>query len=138
VADPTPERSRPGVVEGALEMLAASWSYLRARGELASIEGREAGLHWLKALGLLVGGLVLLSFGWLFLCLASVFLIAKAIGGDTAWIWVTFGAAVLHFGVGWALFLKVRSLAERPLFPATLDEFRKDQAWMDAKSAKRN
>jgi uncharacterized membrane protein YqjE len=126
------------LVEGALEMLAAGWSYIRARGELASIEGREAGLHWLKALALLVGAFVLLPFGWLFLCLASVFLIAEAIGTDSAWIWVTFGAAILHFGAAYALFLKVRSFAKLPLFPATLDEFRKDQAWLDAKTAKRN
>jgi uncharacterized membrane protein YqjE len=126
------------LVEGALELLAAGWSYLRARGELAGIEGREAGMHWLVALGLLVGGLVLVSFGWLFLCLATVFLIAAAIGTDTAWIWITFGAAFVHVAAAGALFWKVWDLVKRPFFPATLEEFRKDQAWLNAKSAKGN
>ena len=126
------------MVQGALEMLAASWGYIRARGELAGLEGKEAGLHLLKALGLLIGGLMLLCFGWLFFCLAAVFLIAKAIGTESAWIWVTFAAALLHFLGGWLLLQKVRSLAGQPLFPATLDEFRKDQAWLDAKTGKQS
>ncbi|MEQ1861025.1 MAG: phage holin family protein [Chthoniobacteraceae bacterium] len=135
--DAEPSRNA-GFFAHALEMLAAGWLYLRARFELAGIEGREAGMHWLKALGLLLGGLVVLVFGYVFLWLALVFAIATACGGGVAWIWVTLGAALLHFAAGVLLLLKVRSLAREPLFPTTLEEFKKDQAWLDAKTAKPN
>jgi uncharacterized membrane protein YqjE len=111
-------------------LLGAKLAYLRARAELAGIEGREAAVHYGIALGLAVGGLVLLVFGYFFLVLAAVFAIAWAFGGGNAWLWVLLGAAVLHIlGAGGLLFA-VRMKITRPVFTATLDEFRKDQAWL--------
>ncbi len=129
---------RTNVFDRALELLAAAWSYLRTRLELAQIEGREAAGQYLKALGLLLGGIVVLVFGYFFFCLALVFAVATALGGGAAWIWVTLGAAVVHFAGGALLLVKVRSLAQAPIFPATLDEFKKDQAWLETKTAKHN
>lgn len=136
--DQSPEAGRAGVFDHALELLAAAWSYLRARFELASLEGREAGTNWLKALGLLLGGVVVVVFGYFFFCFAAVFAIAMACGGGAAWIWVTLVAALIHFGGGALLLLKVRALVKQPLLPATLEEFKKDQAWLDAKTGKRS
>jgi uncharacterized membrane protein YqjE len=129
---------RTNVFASALELLAAAWSYLRTRLELAQIEGREAAGQYLKALGLLLGGVVVLVFGYFFFCLALVFAIATALGGGAAWIWVTLGAAAVHFAGGALLLVKVRALAQAPIFPATLDEFKKDQAWLETKTAKHN
>jgi uncharacterized membrane protein YqjE len=137
VPDAEPSRNA-GFFAHAIELLAAGWLYFRARFELAGIEGREAGLHWLKALGLLLGGIVVLVFGYFFLWLALIFAIATACGGGAAWIWVTLGAALLHFAGGAVLLLMVRALVSEPLFPATIEEFKKDQAWLDAKTAKPN
>lgn len=136
--DHSPEAGRSGVFDHALELLAAAWSYLRARFELASIEGREAGANWLNALGLLLGGVVVLVFGYFFFWFAIVFAIAMAFGGGSAWIWVTLVAALIHFGGGALLLLKVRALVKQPLLPTTLEEFKKDQSWLDAKTAKRS
>ena len=77
-------------------LLSAKLAYLRARLELAGIEGREAALHYGILLGLALGGLVALVFGYLFFVIALVFLIAHLIGGENAWIWVMLGAAALH------------------------------------------
>jgi uncharacterized membrane protein YqjE len=129
---------RANVFDSALELLAAAWSYLRTRLELAQIEGREAVGQYLKALGLLLGGVVVLVFGYFFLCLALVFAVATALGGGAAWIWVTLGAALGHFAGGALLLAKVRGLTQTPVFPATLDEFKKDQAWLEAKTARHN
>lgn len=137
-SDQSREIGRGGFFTHAMEMLAAAWAYLRARFELASLEGREAGGHWLKALALLLGGIVVIVFGYFFFCFAVIFAIATALGGGWAWIAVTFVAAVVHFGMGAALLWKVRELAQEPLFPVTIEEFKKDQAWLDAKTAKRN
>lgn len=129
---------RAGFFTHAIELLAAAWAYLRARFELASIEGREAGAHWLKALGLLLGGIIVLVFGYFFFCLAAVFAIATALGGGAAWIWVTLCAALIHFAGAALLLAKVRTLTQEPLFPATITELKKDQAWLDEKTAKRS
>jgi uncharacterized membrane protein YqjE len=142
VAEPTPERANSaesaGIFAHALNLLGAALAYLQARFQLASLEGREAGGHYLKTLGLLLGGIVIVVFGYFFLCLAGVFAIATAFGGGAAWIWVTLAAAVLHILVGAGLMFKVRSLVYRPVFTATLEEFKKDQAWLETKTGKRN
>jgi uncharacterized membrane protein YqjE len=143
VAGPESEQprdaARAGFFSDAVEMLAAAWAYLRARFELASIEGREAGVHWLKALALLLGGIVVVVFGYFFFCFAVIFVLAIAFGGSMgAWIGVTFVAALVHFLLGAGLLWKVWGLVREPLFPVTIEEFKKDQAWLDAKTAKRN
>jgi uncharacterized membrane protein YqjE len=143
VAEATPERANSaesaGIFTHALNLLGAALAYLQARFQLASLEGREAGGHYLKTLGLLLGGIVIVVFGYFFLCFAGVFAIAMAFGGGpTAWIWVTLAAAVLHILAGAGLMFKVRSLVHRPVFTATLEEFKKDQAWLETKTGKRN
>ena len=142
MAEPSPERARSaesaGIIAHALDLLGAALAYFQARFALASLEGREAAGQYLKALGLLLGGIVVFVFGYFFLCLASIFAIAKAFGEGNAWIWVTFAAAVLHLLIGAALVWKVRSLIHRPVFAATMEEFKKDQAWLETKTAKRN
>ena len=125
-----------GIVRQALLLLAAALAYLRARLELAGIEGREAGTHWLKIFALLVAGLIALVFGYFFLCLGAVFLIALICGGGNAWIWVTLVLGMLHVVAGAGIFLLVKSQVEVPVFPATLEEFRKDQQWLETKTAK--
>lgn len=136
--DYSPEAARAGFFDHALELLAAAWAYLRARFELASIEGREAGANWLKALGFLLVGIVGLVFGYFFFCFAVIFAIATALGGGAAWIWVTLVTALVHFAAGALLLFKVQALVKEPLLPVTLEEFKKDQAWLDAKTAKRS
>lgn len=125
-----------GIVRQAQLLLAAWLAYLRARLELASLEGREAGAHWLKIVALLVAGLVAVIFGYFFLCLGAVFLIAMLCGGGNAWIWITLAMGVLHLAAGVGIFLLVKSQVARPVFTATLGEFKKDQQWLETKTAK--
>jgi uncharacterized membrane protein YqjE len=143
VAEPKLERPAggergPGAVVNALELLSAAWRYLHARLELAGMEGREAAAIYLKSLGLLLGGIVVLVFGYLFFCLGAVFAIATAFGGGQAWIWVTLAAAFLHFVGGGLLLWKVRSLVRQPVFDTPLEEFRRDHSWLNASIGKNN
>jgi len=110
-------------------LLAAKLAYLKARLELAGIEGKEAGIHLAIILGLAIGGLVLLIFGYFFLVIALAFLIGLAFGGN-AWVWVLFGAAVLHFIGAGLLVLIAKTRLGVPLFPLTLEELKKDQEWL--------
>ena len=111
-------------------LLAAKLAYLRARLELAGLEGREAAAHYGVILGLAVGGLIALVFGYLFAVIALVFLVAHFIGGETAWIWVLLGAAALHFIGAAVLLLITKSRLGVPMFSASLDELKQDQEWL--------
>ena len=111
-------------------LLAAKLAYVRARLELAGLEGREAAVHYGVVLGLAVGGLIALIFGYLFAVIALVFLVAHFIGGETAWIWVMLGAAALHFLGAAALLLIAKSRLGVPVFSASLDELKQDQEWL--------
>ena len=111
-------------------LLAAKLAYVRARLELAGLEGKEAAVHYGVIVGLAVGGLVALVFGYLFAVIALVFLVAHWIGGETAWIWVMLGAAALHFLGAAVLLLVAKSRLGTPMFTASLDELKQDQEWL--------
>jgi uncharacterized membrane protein YqjE len=120
----------PGFLGHLSALIAAKLGYLRARLKLAGIEGKEAAIHIGIIAGLAVGGLVAVVFGYFFFIFAAVFLVALAFDSDSAWIWVLFGAAVLHFGGAAALVLIAKSRLAAPLFPLTLGEIQKDQEWL--------
>ena len=111
-------------------MAIAGLSYVRARMELAGLEGKEA-LTRLGGMLLLAAVAITLTIaGFLLLCMALVFGIAHLVGGGNAWIWVAaiMGCALL---IGaWMLLYWARGWLGKPMFVATLEEFRKDDAWL--------
>ncbi len=134
MAEPQTEEARTAEAAGIFghlsAFIAAKLSYLQARLKLAGIEGKEAAVHGGIILALAFGALIALIFGYFLLILALVFIVALAFGGGNAWIWVLLGAAILHF-IGMAiLLLFARAKLGTPLFPLTLAEFQKDQAWL--------
>lgn len=134
-SEPPPGKG-PGLIAGSIHLLRAGWAYLGSRFELALIEGREAGAQWLTAFALLIAGLFVIVFGYFFLVFAIVFAIATAWGRESAWIWVTLGAALVHFAGAAVLLWKVKSLITRPVFTTTLEEFKRDQEWLNPTNAK--
>ena len=110
-------------------LLAAKLAYLKARLELAGIEGKEAAVHLGIIIGLAVVALVMVIFGYFFLVLFLVFLIGLAFGGN-AWVWVMLGAAVIHLIIAGVLLLVAKVRLGVPLFPLTLEELKKDQEWL--------
>ncbi len=116
-------------------ILSAFLDYLKARLELAGLEGKDAGIRIAIVIALAVIALVVVVFGYFFLCLAVVFLIAWAIGTEHAWIWVTLSMGLLHFGVAIACVLIAKARLSAPMFPATLQEFKKDHEWLNSKTA---
>ncbi len=111
--------------------------YVRVRLTLAGIEAKEAGIHFGILVGLLIAAVVMVFIGYLFLCLAAVFAIAALLPGPHTWIWLTFAVALLHFGVAIAAVLIVRARIATPVFSATLDEFKKDQEWLNTTTTKK-
>ena len=95
--EPSPDNGTAGVVGRARKFLAACAQYAAARLRLAALEGREAAGHAFKLLIIVGTAIVLGAFGWLFACLAAVFLLAKAFGGANGWVWAALIMAALHF-----------------------------------------
>ena len=125
-----------GFFRHALALISTVLTYGKARFELAGVESKEAALHYAILLALAAGALVVIVFGYFFLCLALIFLIAAAFENEHAWIWVTFGMALLHFGgAGACLWIAKARFGER-VFAATMDEFKRDQEWLKTQSAK--
>jgi uncharacterized membrane protein YqjE len=133
---PRPSQADAGFLQHLLESLSAALTYLKARLELAGLESKEAGVHYAIILALAVVALIVVIFGYFFFCLALVFLIAWLIGEEHAWIWVTFGMALLHFGGAAACLWMAKTRLGLPMFAATLQEFRKDHEWLNSKTAK--
>ena len=129
----SPEAS-DGFISHALAALAAALSYLKARLQLAGIEGKEAAVHYVIVLALAIGALIMAVFGYFFICMAVVFLVAWALGDGHSWIWVTLGIGILH-GIAAAVFLfMAKSRVALPAFASTLHEFKKDQEWLTKKT----
>jgi uncharacterized membrane protein YqjE len=129
--EPAPGSGTTGVAGRARTFLAACAQYASARLRLVSLEGREAAAHGFKLLLLAGAAIVLAAFGWLFACLAAVFLLAKAFGGANGWVWAALVMAALHFAGVIALGLMMKSKLGKTLFPITTAELRKDQEWLD-------
>jgi uncharacterized membrane protein YqjE len=131
---PTTEEARQPEAAGLFghlsALLAAKLAYLKARLELAGIEGKEAAIRLAIILGLAIGALVVTMFGYFFLVIALAFLIARAFGDGSAWPWVLAAAALFHFILAGLLLLIARLRLGVPLFPLTLEELKKDQEWL--------
>src|SRR3954465_292185 len=124
--DAAPPESRPFSPRGLSEPLL---HYLEARGVLLTLEAQEAVQYVLR---LLIFGAIAAAaafMGWVLLTAALVHVIMKA----TGWHWVT-AAAVLgcvHLGLAVIFVLSMRSrLGRLRFFKDTLNEFKKDRAWL--------
>jgi uncharacterized membrane protein YqjE len=132
--EPTVEDRRAAAQEGFLGhlagLLSASAGYLQGRLQLLGLESKEAAVHYAIIVALLVAALVVLVFGYFFLCFFAIFGLAALFHDRHTWLWITLGMALLHFGaaVGAVLYAKAR-FAE-PMFTSTINEFKKDQEWL--------
>jgi len=118
------------VLAAASEWGAAAAAYMRARMGLLGIEARDAGARVGIALALAVGAVFVVLLGYVLFIFFAIFGIAALIGGGNSWIWVTLGAALLHFALaGACLFIAAKKFKD-PMFPDSLDQLRKDQAWL--------
>jgi uncharacterized membrane protein YqjE len=111
-------------------------SYLRARLELAGLESKEAVARLGGILVLAAVAITLSIAGYLLLCLALVFGIARLAGSEHAWISIAATTGALHLFLAWAVLRGARGWLRKPMFATTLDEFRKDDAWLRSTTEK--
>jgi uncharacterized membrane protein YqjE len=120
-----------GLVAHTREFLASLADYLRARLQLTGVESKEAFVHYFKLLVWLVIGLLVAVFGYLFLCIGAVVLIARLL--NVAWPWVMVVTALLHFGAAAACAFIAKARLAEPMFQATLQEFHRDKQWLSTR-----
>ena len=125
-----------GFFRHSIAVVSALVDYFKARFQLAGLESKEAGVHYGIIAALAVAAVFVVLLGYFFLCFALVFLIAWLLGDGHAWIWVTFGMALLHFGAAVACLWIAKGRFAEPVFAATLEEFKKDQEWLKVQGAK--
>lgn len=121
---------RGGLLAQLTALIGTQLAYLRARFELAGIEGKEALINWAIIVALGVVALVVVIFGYLFVVASIVALIAWACGGGIAYFWTALGAGILHLVIAAALGFVAKTRISRRMFEATMEEFKKDQIWL--------
>ncbi len=137
-APPPQSNGATGFFPHSIGYFSALAGYLSARLQLAGIETKEASGHYAVIVALFAATIILGGLGYLFLCLAAIFLIASAFPQANAWIWVTLAMAALHFIAALCLAWLAKNRLAQPMFESTIHEFRKDQEWLNSKSENRN
>ncbi|MDD5349925.1 MAG: phage holin family protein [Chthoniobacteraceae bacterium] len=129
---PRPPEERPSETAGLsahlLALLASLAAYFGARLELAGLEGKEALGTAVKAGAVLGAGCLCLCFGYAFLWVGAITLLSTLF--PFHWGWWVLAAGGLHLlaAIGCAAVAAARW--KKPFFPATLEEFRKDEEWL--------
>lgn len=117
-----------GLLSNLLSFANSLAAFFECRLALFARESKGAVLHLLLMVAGLIGALVLLGAGYVFLIVSIVFGIAHAAG--ISWVWIAFFAALLHFllagGCVFVAFLQMK----KPMFSATLNELKRDREWL--------
>jgi uncharacterized membrane protein YqjE len=129
---PTSQRTtqNEGFFEHSRGLLAALSGYLHARLKLAGIETKEAFVHYGIIIGLAIGALAVVLFGYLFLLIGLMFVLAELLNISKGWTLLIL--ALAHFGVAVLCLLIARTRLTVPMFTATIAEFKKDQQWLSS------
>lgn len=135
--DAAPQPSRPPQVPPAPEGLTASLAaYLEARSVLLSIEAQEAVQQVLRLLVFVVIGSIAALTGWMLVVAALVGLIMDQAG----WHWLK-ATTVVGGANLFVAFLFLLAMAKRVArmnwFTDTLNEFKKDRAWLARQTGRR-
>jgi uncharacterized membrane protein YqjE len=128
----SPEPELPGLPESIRLWLAAASGYIHSRLELFGLEAKGAAVSYLQIAAFLVCALICLVFGYVFLVIAAVFLVAFLFHWNWGWITLGFGVGHLLLAAACVWMAKVRF--SHAGFPSTIAEFKKDKEWLSQKN----
>ena len=117
-----------GLLHNLFALINALAGFVESRLGLVAQESKVALVHLLVLVGCLVAAGILGLFGY-------VFLIASVIAGlanqlQVSWIWISLGAAGIHFVLAFICLLIARSRMKKSMFEATAAELKKDREWL--------
>lgn len=110
--------------------------FFETRLHLFAAESKGAFLHLILLAAAVVGALVLLISGYVFLIVSAIFWIAQTAG--VSWMTVTFCAALLHFLLALGCGLFARSQLMKPMFEASVTELKRDREWLKSVTQRQN
>ena len=122
----------PGLPESIRLWLAAASGYVHARLELFGLEAKGAAVNYLQIVVLVVCSVVCRIFGYVFLVIAAVFLVAFLFHWD--WGWIMLGFCVGHLLLAGACVWLAKGRFSVAGFPSTIAEFKKDKEWLSQKN----
>lgn len=125
-----PASAKPHTFAHFIGLLDSTGQYFKARFELLTLEGKEAGIRYGIALALGAGGLFVAVLGYIFVVITAVFGIAAAWDWRHGWIVILGAAALLHLGGAVALVLLAWQRIRGRSFHGTIEELRKDHEWL--------
>jgi uncharacterized membrane protein YqjE len=117
-----------GLIDNTLALISAVAGFFESRFALAARESKAAALQVLILVGCLIAAMALCVMGYVFLIVSAVVGVAHLLG--TSWPVVALIVALLHFIIAVILLLVARSRITKPMFPATVDELKKDREWL--------
>ncbi|MEY2489603.1 MAG: hypothetical protein QOC70_1545 [Verrucomicrobiota bacterium] len=117
-----------GLLHNLLALVNDLAGFLESRVGLFAKESKTALVQILVLVGCLAGAAVLALFGYVFLIASAIAGVAHAL--HVSWIWITLGAAGLHFILALVCLLLARSRMKKSMFEATAAELKKDREWL--------
>ncbi|MDQ6655524.1 MAG: phage holin family protein [Verrucomicrobiota bacterium] len=102
--------------------------FFETRISLFARESKTALVHILVLVAMLIGALVLVGTGYIFLIVSVIFAIAHAAG--VSWVWVALGAAIVHFVLAGVCGFVAKKQLTKPIFEASLAEVKRDREWL--------
>jgi len=117
-----------GLLDNVLGLLSAIVEFFEVRFAVLAEESKSAALQLLILVGCVIAALALCAMGYVFLIVSAVVGIAHLFG--TSWPVVALVVALVHFIIAGVLVLVARSRITKRMFPDTVDELKRDRAWL--------
>jgi uncharacterized membrane protein YqjE len=117
-----------GLLHNVLAVVNDLAGFLESRIGLFAKESKTALVQILVLLACIVAAAVFALFGYVFLLASAIAGLAHAL--HISWIWITLGAAGLHFILALICLLIARSRLKKSMFEATAAELKKDREWL--------
>jgi uncharacterized membrane protein YqjE len=134
------DRAGHGGLIGTLLALATDFAALaESRLTLFARESKSALVQLIVLAACLVGAILFVSLGYIFLVVSVVFGVASLF--ETSWIWIALIAAGAHFLLAIALLVVARLKMLKAPYPELSAELKKDREWLknlDASSRSTN
>ena len=123
------DRAGHGGLIGTLLALATDFAALaESRLALFARESKSALVQLIVLAACLVGAILFVSLGYIFLVVSVVFGVASLF--ETSWIWIALIAAGAHFLLAIALLVVARLKMLKAPYPELSAELKKDREWL--------
>ncbi len=119
---------RAGLLNNLLGLINGLTEFFSSRISLLAQESKSALVHIVVLVACLLGALVFVAFGYVFLLVSAIFGIAHAAG--ISWVWIALAVAVLHFVLATVCGVIARARLAKPMFESTSAELKKDREWL--------